>query len=234
MLSRRHPVVVRAQRGLSLVELMVGIAVGLVIVAAASLVMTSQMVENRRLLSETLVQQDLRAAGDIMAREMRRAGSDREFSVLAGMWQPGSPGTLRNTLTTLSTGSTRIDFDYYSGSGVVGGPFAFQLDGVVLKTLLGIAMQDLTDPNSMKVTGLTSSVSTDASATIPLPCPTVCTGPDPTACWPNVIVRTVRVGVNAEAKSDANVKRTLGSTVLVRNDVVRFSDALNNKVCPGS
>ena len=64
-----------SQRGLSIVELMVGIAIGLIIVAAASLLMSGQLNENRRLLAETQLQQDLRAASDIITRELRRIGA---------------------------------------------------------------------------------------------------------------------------------------------------------------
>ena len=41
----------RAQRGMTLVELMVGITVGLFVVAAAATLMSAQLVDNRKLLS---------------------------------------------------------------------------------------------------------------------------------------------------------------------------------------
>ncbi|MBL0296208.1 MAG: hypothetical protein IPQ21_03185 [Betaproteobacteria bacterium] len=53
---------------------MVGITVGLFIVAAAAMLVTTQLGDNRRLLLETQVQQDLRATADIITRELRRAG----------------------------------------------------------------------------------------------------------------------------------------------------------------
>ena len=62
------------QRGLSIVELMVGIAVGLFVVAAASTLVATQLSDNRRLMLETQVHQDLRAAADIITREVRRSG----------------------------------------------------------------------------------------------------------------------------------------------------------------
>ena len=61
-------------RGLSLVELMVGVAVGLFVVAAAALMASGQLSDNRRLLLETQLQQDLRATVDIVTRELRRTG----------------------------------------------------------------------------------------------------------------------------------------------------------------
>ena len=60
-------------RGVSIVELMIGITIGLFILAGASLVMTSQISDNRRLLLDTQVQQDLRAVSSLIVRDVRRA-----------------------------------------------------------------------------------------------------------------------------------------------------------------
>ena len=54
--------------------MMVGIAIGLFIVAGAVALVATQLGENRRMLLETQVQQDLRAAADIITRELRRGG----------------------------------------------------------------------------------------------------------------------------------------------------------------
>ena len=62
------------KRGLSIVELMIGIAIGLFIVAGATLMLTTQLGDNRRLLLEAQVQQDMRAAADMISRDIRRAG----------------------------------------------------------------------------------------------------------------------------------------------------------------
>ena len=53
---------------------MVGVAIGLFVVAAASMLVVTQLSDNRRLTLETQVQQDLRASADIITRELRRAG----------------------------------------------------------------------------------------------------------------------------------------------------------------
>ena len=64
----------RGQAGLSIVELMVGITISLFILAGASLVLTTQLDNNRRLLLEAQVQQDLRTTADMISRDVRRAG----------------------------------------------------------------------------------------------------------------------------------------------------------------
>ena len=76
------------QRGFSLVELMVGITIGLIVTAGASVVAVNQINEHRRLMLETQVQQDLRAAADLLQQDMRRAGF-RGIPQL-GVWQPAS------------------------------------------------------------------------------------------------------------------------------------------------
>ncbi|MBC7956050.1 MAG: prepilin-type N-terminal cleavage/methylation domain-containing protein, partial [Cytophagales bacterium] len=64
----------RHQQGLSIVELMVGMAIGLVIVAAALFALTHHLRTNQSLLIEARLMQDLRTASDLIARDLRRAG----------------------------------------------------------------------------------------------------------------------------------------------------------------
>ena len=70
-----EPVSRRGQRGLSLVELLVGLALGLLVVAGgAALLARQHLREHRALLLEARLMQDLRTAADLVARDLRRAG----------------------------------------------------------------------------------------------------------------------------------------------------------------
>ena len=69
-MPRRNPSV----RGLSLVELLVGLALGLFVVAAATTLLAAQSREQRLLVTENRLMQDLRTASDIITRDVRRAG----------------------------------------------------------------------------------------------------------------------------------------------------------------
>jgi type IV pilus assembly protein PilW len=62
------------QRGLSLVELMVGAALGLIVVAAAGSVVAAHQGAARRVQVEARLMQDLRGAAELVARDLRRAG----------------------------------------------------------------------------------------------------------------------------------------------------------------
>jgi type IV pilus assembly protein PilW len=218
----------RAQRGLSLVELMVGIAVGLFVVAAAAMLVSTQLNENRRLLLETQVHQDLRAAADIVTRELRRAGYWP--AAAQSVWTPGGGVSLSPHLTVSPTAAaaTQVDFDYRRATGETG-PFGFRRDGGILKTRLGAAgWQDLTDGNTLRVTGF--AVTPRFGPPVRLPCPKLC--PDgSTDCWPTLTVRELVVDIAGHAVSDPSVERSLRTVVRLRNDWVRFNAAAA-QACP--
>lgn len=229
----------RAQRGLSLVEMMVGIAVGLIVVAGASLLVSSQLGENRRLLVETQLQQDMRASMDIIARELRRMGAQREALALDGLASAG--GAKENLRATVGSPTVTgvapvqlIQFEYQPSYGDKV-QFGFELtNGGVVRSKIGDGINaqwhELTDANVLNVTAL--NITPTHSALLRLPCPKLCPGPGgPTACWPQVMVRDLEVEMTAEARSDSNVVRTLTSHVRVRNDVVKFNIS-STEICP--
>jgi prepilin peptidase dependent protein B len=101
----RRAVMRSVQRGLTLVELMVGVTVGLFIVAAASLLVANQLTDTRILTLETQISADLRATADIVSREIRRAGSWN--SARQNVWFEGATGVTPNPYA----GSTTPDVD---------------------------------------------------------------------------------------------------------------------------
>lgn len=221
------------QRGLSLVELMVGIAIGLIVVAAASMLMSTQLGENRRLLVETQLQQDMRAAMDIITRELRRTGSQSEALALQGLWVEGGSGALKNdyaaspTATVSGTAVSNLGFGYQQ-PGVGSAAFGFKLESGVVKTLIGAAWQELTDANVLNITTFTITPQNGNSRR--LPCPKPC--PDgTTACWPEVQVREFAVTMVAEARNLPGINRSLTSNVRLRNDYVRFNTGTAD-LCP--
>ncbi|HLL18201.1 MAG TPA: prepilin-type N-terminal cleavage/methylation domain-containing protein, partial [Rubrivivax sp.] len=135
------------QGGLSLVEMMVGIAVGLIVVAGAALLVSSQLGENRRLLLETQLQQDMRAAMDIMSRELRRMGAQREPVALLGLASPD--GAQENSMARLSrtvADETVHSLEFHYQPTLGNDDFGFKLDGGVVKSKLGASgWQELTD-----------------------------------------------------------------------------------------
>lgn len=238
----------RRQRGLSLVELMVGLAVGLLVVAAASMMMAGQLLENRRLLAGAQLQQDLRAAADIMTRDLRRASrlSDEpigsangavdtlDTTVAAGWQGVALPNNLPAPVVLNS--NTEVTFGYVPDrTGTLNPPFGFKWDSTAgtLKFNLGAGgYQDLTDANTIRVTNFVVVLSNAGATPISLPCAKPCptSSPDPTACWPTYNVRWLDYTIQAESRADPAVKREIKGRVRVRTDPVTFASA--SQICP--
>jgi prepilin peptidase dependent protein B len=222
MLARRG----RSARGLSLVELMVGIAVGLMVVAGASFVAVNQLADNRRLLLETQVQQDLRASADMVARDLRRAGYWGEAE--AGAWQGDDPNVAANPYPEITVGVDangqavgQLEFSYSRDAedNVIDDDkerFGFKRDGGALKMLIGGVWQSLTDSNVLEITRFDI---VEQIQPVQQACFKECAGGG-TACWPTQNVRSYTIEIEGRAVADAAVRRSVRDTVRVRNDPV--------------
>ena len=226
---RRRP---RPTAGLSLVELMVGITIGLFVVAAAVTLTSNQLVDNRRLLLELQIQQDLRATMDIMTRQLRRAGTNA-VSAQTRIAESGLGGLKSDNsgVTPASAIASETRFSYYRNADEQG-PFGFRLDtaaGVIITNVGGNNPQELTDRSTMRVTGLTFNAQPLVSGR--LPCPKRC--PDlSTDCWPELVIQRIQIDITAEARNNPTIQRTLSSDVRVRNDHVRDAVSMPGRVCP--
>lgn len=226
MLSRRLSSV--KQTGLSLVELLVGITVGLFIVAAAAMLMATQLGENRKLLLETQLQQDLRATVDIITREVRRAGYWKDAE--NGVWSPSANPTANTFSEVKISGGTRVEYGYTKPDGAPV-PFQYRLDNGVIKTILAsnTSEQDLTDNKVMFVKKL--EIAQVTSSAVILSCPKSCPAPSvpPNApfttvnwCWPTFEIREILVKITGKSLSDVAVERTVSTRTRLRNDHVTF------------
>lgn len=222
--SSRRSSAVRGQRGLSMVELMVGSAIGLVVVAGAALMVSTQLSENRRMLVETQLMQDLRAAADIITRDLRR--SSYTPNARQQVWYPNkdagdwSENTFGDILTAPGNDLTELQYRYRRRSGDEG-PFGFKQDGYVLRSLIAGQWQPLTDERVLQVTNL--DIDLPAPTVTQIPCPRTCDAAGSTACWPEVHSRTVSISITGRSTVDAQVQRTLQTQVRLRNDYTKFN-----------
>jgi prepilin peptidase dependent protein B len=225
----KHPLAHRRRamaQGLSLVELLVGVAVGLMVVAGASFVAVNQIGDNRRLLLETQVQQDLRATADMVARDLRRAGY--WGAAETGAWQGDDPTVAANPYAAIAPDTAgeavgQVEFSY--SRDIVEDDaidddkerFGFKLDGGAVKMLVGGVWQSLTDTNVLQVTRFDIVVDLQ---TVQQACFKECVGGG-TACWPSQHVRRYTVEIVGRAVADTAVQRSVRDSVRVRNDPTR-------------
>ena len=209
------------EHGFTIIELMVGIALALLIVAAAALLLVSSNGENRRLLLEARLTQDLRSAADLVARQTRRAGHWGSASTL-GLWSP-TASALPNPYATLTpnTGTSDVIALHYSQETIENNTLddnervGFRLRGGVLEAQLDSSnWQALTDSSTLVVTRFRIEPHVQTVALEPT---CACAASAPCAV-PQVQVRSVDIDLAARATSDASVLRAIRSTVRLRND----------------
>ena len=214
-----------AQRGLSIVELMVGVVIALFIAAAGAALLASHLRENRALLLEARLMQDLRTAADVVSRDLRRAG--HWGAAIDGVWADGASSVTANpyaALAPMAAASDAASFRYSRDAIEYhlvdpNEQFGFRLRNGAIELQLGAGnWQALTDAGTLMITQFTvtptvQNVSLEAFCAVPCP-------PASVACSPQQQVRSLALAITGRLVADASVKRSLHSSVRLRNDVV--------------
>jgi type IV pilus assembly protein PilW len=219
--------------------LLVGVAIGLFILTGALKLFGDYINNNRRLMMETRVNQDMRAAADLIARDLRRAGywGNATGGVVTSNAQPVT--TVSPYATVSPTGTTAATTTTYSYSqGTENNTldsaenFGFRLSSGVLEYLQGgTNWQAITDSNTLTVSNFTV---TPVQKCIPLQ--QYCTGGGSSTCaactldattgcptsacvtCPFLNVRSYNIALQGTSTTDASVIRNLQEMVRVRND----------------
>lgn len=220
----QHMAKLRKQAGLSIVELLVGMTVGLIVASMAGLFLIGNVTENKRMLVELRLMSDMRAAMDVVTRDLRRAG----------YWQNSSAGlsnvtgftpysTVPYNVITGITGGVEYSYSTDANDTVDDGEaFGFKVDGNTLKLRLGstAGYQELTDPSITEVEEFTI---TPTTLLAPVGCATACTMvASLTDTCPKVTVRSYDIYLRAKSANtsgDDTITRELRSTARVRNDI---------------
>jgi type IV pilus assembly protein PilW len=203
------------------------------------MLVVTQLGDNRRLLLETQVQQDLRAALDIVVRDLRRARYwDQSWRGVALPDDPASvtPNPYGPPEVTGATGSNVVRYSYRRDTVT---SFGFRLQNGVLQSLMGDgSWQALTDGEVLRVTAFSIELDrTNATAndTVQvLPCVRECADGS-TDCWPTTRVQQLIVTVTAAAVADPAFVRTVSAGVRLRNDSPDIDPGLaaTGRTCPG-
>jgi type IV pilus assembly protein PilW len=187
-------------------------AIGLMVVAAALLALTHHLRENRRLLVEARLMQDLRTASELIARDLRRAGHWNQSS--AGTWRAESP----NPVSALTVSDTGVSFAY-TRSTDTDQAFVYRLQGGVIEMKIGGGhWQSMTDANTMRVSSLRITPQVQE-----ITLEGFCSKPCPEAsntCPPRQALRSLAIDVEGQATTDPTVLRTARTTVRLRNDAL--------------
>ena len=225
-LAAALPDVPRSARGTTIVELMVGLAIGLVVVAGAATLLARQLHEQRALLAETRLTQDLRNAADLIARDLRRAGYWGDAA--AGVWSPGA-APLANpyaAVASMAAASDTMRFAYSRDAAedqAVGDDerTGFRLHDHAVEARLGDHWQALTDASTLVVTAfelMPGVDDIDLSALCARPCGAAAAAAG--TCPPRQQVRHVTVRIAGHAAGNARPARSAQAQVRLRNDAI--------------
>jgi prepilin peptidase dependent protein B len=214
----------RLGRGLSLVELVVGLAVGLIVVAAAITLLAAQLREQRSAGLEMRLMQELRGTTDLITRDLRRAGHWGDAA--AGLWAGAASAPSANpyaALAPVGAASGGASFSYSRDAAEnhlldANEQFGLRLRNGVIELQLGAGnWQALTDAGSMNVTEFEVRPSVQEVPLLehcPRPCPAGAT------CEPRLQWRSLAVRITARATADPAVQRRLQTHLQLRNPAV--------------
>jgi prepilin peptidase dependent protein B len=217
----------RRSAGMSIIELLIGLAIGLFILSGATAMFVTNVTNSRQLLIEARVNQELRSAMDLIARDLRR-GAYWGNSLL-GTTTTGSTGAAQANpyRSVVVNGSTEITYAYSRDATEDNAltanteQFGIKLDTTsqAIQMRVGAGYQDLTNTDVVLVpsNGLVITPSVTA-IDIRAACAKTCTDTVTTPTCPRVLVRTYNVTLRGTARSDSSITRELKSQVRVRND----------------
>jgi type IV pilus assembly protein PilW len=219
------------QRGLSVIELLVGVAVGLFVVGGAIKLYVDYVVANKRQLVETRVNQEMRAAADIVVRDLRRAG----------YWENATGGIAATNPYAVASLPSADDIRYAyarNADNVLDNNERLGFRRQVVNGVGVLQMQDglnnwqpITDTGTLDVTAFTVSaasppLTSDMSKYCPCLFKLTCTAADMTDTTKNPLgprtmtILSYQIVLTGSAVGDAAIVRTINESVRVRNPVL--------------
>jgi len=214
---------VKRQAGLSIIELLVGLAIGLFVVASSVTLVVNHLREHRSAQLEARLTQDLRSAADLIARDLRRAGYWGDAG--AGIGSPAQPARVNPYLALVpdAAASDAIGFAYscdaIENHALDGNEqFGYRLRSKAIELQLGSGnWQALTDATLLTISAFSVTPSIeeiDLGALCSQPCPV-----GSASCPPRLQVRRLAVQIAGRSVADASIARSVQVLVRLRNDM---------------
>lgn len=203
-------------RGSALLEILMGLSVGLVVVAGASSLAASQWAHYRNAREMTQTLQTLRRVSDAIARDLRRSGiwhlaahaDASQRNPYAGLQWSGSSTTSAATAVSFSAAHPkRSDDNLVTDDERLG----FRLRQGVVETQIGLGnWQALHDPAAVRFVQMTL---TPTVVVQPLPCEST-SSPDP----PRLLKHLVHIELQAHPSARPAAAQQWATWVRVRQD----------------
>lgn len=233
------------QRGLSLIELMIGMAVGLVILAGVLTVYISTIQSSSATVKSIRLNQEMNAVLDVMMSDITRAGYwSNATDQIQNIQTVSNPFTAATTDLRVLDGGRCLLFTYdFDADGLVTAStdemrgYRLNVDTNEIQTIQGItggvdtttcpgdhAWQSLTDRRTSTITDLTFTLNEKCSNITDTTIQD-CTNPVniPASGDLTVHTREVVISMTGELTDDNAVRKTLQESVKIRNDAIKVT-----------
>lgn len=211
------------QRGFSLIELMIGLVLGLIVVGAVSSFAVATLRASSQNERSSRLTQDLRTAMNLVIRELRRSGYDG-----AAVARLGTGASLSNFTTMQAppfgpAGCLSYQYDrsgnQFRAIRASNGALEMATATAALTDCGGGNWSVVSDPDVVTVTGFAPAETREAFASI---VESRIVGTDTEVVAGCGVVRNVSIDITGSLVSDASISRTIHEEVRVRADPVQF------------
>lgn len=221
-----------AQNGFSLVEMMIAVTVGLVVLAGVAQIFAGTVNSNGDSLKMARVNQDLRAAMDVMIRDIQRAGYYAQATATGTGVVSGTTNPFTQSTTNLQVNGSCITYTYDRDNNTTVDnteKMAFYLsNGAILMRNGGSdasnsctpsSAEGITDSNRVTITALSFAITAHCIDVTNSP-PTDCSTTAPTAGDVVVRPRQVTITITGRPAGSTGGSFSITDTVHLRNDLV--------------
>jgi prepilin peptidase dependent protein B len=200
-----------AQRGFTLIELMISMVIGLIILSAVIGMFVSMIKADNDYLKSVRLNQELRSVMSLITRDLRRAGANQNSAVNSSTTPPTNPfsivGSTRLMIGTPGpTTGTSISFSYDAVNDSIVEQYGYRINIATgterIESCSGLCnvWNPVTDESLVKMTGLTFTDTTTTEA--------------------GINIRQITVTISGQLQKDGTVARTMTETIKVRNDEI--------------
>ena len=233
--TRRIPAIARSNAGFSLVELMVGLVVGMIVVGAALAFTVATMRSYGENIRSTRLTSDLSAAMNLVVGELRRAGYDA--ASVGRLFTDDVPSSFSN----VTVSGNCLTYRYDREIGALGGaPVATEMRAIRLNATTGTLEMDasstsvdcasgtnwvdLTDPRVFEITAFTPTLTEVPFCTVVDQRPVDPANPAGAQEYDRVEgdIREIGLELTGALRADPSLSRTIENTTRVRADRIDY------------
>lgn len=206
-----HPF--RRQRGVTLIEMVVGIAISIVIIIVVLGIFSDTVTSSQRIIERGKLDRDLSSIMDIIAADVQRAGywSNATSSSTNPFMSGTDDLTVSTNCITLSYDSANdgtVDDSDRFGYRLTNGAIQFRPPGSTFScTAASTNWNNLSDPNAITITAF-NVTSTNVAVDID----------NSTATTDTINQRSVTITLTGQLRNNTNQTQTITRTIVVRNN----------------